>query len=168
MPNQPVLDKSVTKTVNRKRQDHRALKPVVRPPGFGEDVRSACGYIAPLMRKICKRAGVTPFGFHSIRHLFASKLWRQDVSLGHIQQLLRHKSPRVTERYLQSLGLEKVRKSLELTFNPAIKESPKMIERSQNKNPQERFPEGTLVSGWEGWKISYHNLLILFGVPNRI
>ncbi len=71
------------------------------------------------MRKSCERAGVKPFGFHSIRHLFASKLWRQDVSLGHIQQLLRHQSPRVTEKYLQSLGLEKVRKSLELTFNPA-------------------------------------------------
>jgi integrase len=26
------------------------------------------------MKKICKRAGVKPFGFHSIRHLFASKL----------------------------------------------------------------------------------------------
>jgi integrase len=71
------------------------------------------------MEKLCNKASDKPFGFHSIRHLFASKLWRQDVSLGHIQQLLRHKSPRVTERYLQSLGLERVRKSLELTFNPA-------------------------------------------------
>jgi integrase len=70
------------------------------------------------MKKICKRAGVKPFGFHGIRHMFASKLWREGMSLGEIQQMLRHKSPRVTEKYLQSLGLERVRKSLELIFNP--------------------------------------------------
>ena len=76
------------------------------------------------MERLCDRVGVKPFGFHSIRHLFASKLWRQNVSLGHIQQLLRHKSPRITEQYLQSLGLERVRRSLELTFNPAGDEDP--------------------------------------------
>ena len=71
------------------------------------------------MKKICKRAGVKPFGFHSIRHLFASRLWRKGVTLGHIQQLLRHQSPRTTERYLNSLGLETVRKSLRMSFNPS-------------------------------------------------
>ena len=71
------------------------------------------------MEKLCKKAGVKPFGFHSIRHLFASRLWRKDVSLGHIQQLLRHQSPRTTERYLKSLGLESIRKSLQMTFNPS-------------------------------------------------
>ncbi len=71
------------------------------------------------MKKLCAAAGIKPFGFHSIRHLFASRLWRKGVSLGHIQQLLRHQSPRTTERYLKSLGLETVRKSLRMSFNPS-------------------------------------------------
>ena len=77
------------------------------------------------MKRLCKEAGVKPFGFHSIRHLFASRLWRKSVSLGHIQQLLRHQSPRTTERYLKSLGLETVRKSLRMSFNPSGDEGEK-------------------------------------------
>lgn len=76
------------------------------------------------MEKLCTKAGVKPFGFHSIRHLFASRLWRKNVALGHIQQLLRHQSPRTTERYLKSLGLDTIRKSLQMSFNPSGDDEP--------------------------------------------
>ena len=71
------------------------------------------------MEKLCTKVGVKPFGFHSIRHLFASRLWRKDVPSAISSSFSRHQSPRTTERYLKSLGLESIRKSLQMTFNPS-------------------------------------------------
>ena len=66
------------------------------------------------MRRCCDRAGVAPsFTFHAIRHLTASILFSKGYSVGHIQLVLRHKSPTTTERYLKTLGLEMVRSALE-------------------------------------------------------
>ena len=56
-----------------------------------------------LMGRLCKRAGVKPFGFHAIRHLTASYLDRQGVELRLIQGILRHRSAMTTSRYLHSL-----------------------------------------------------------------
>ncbi len=65
------------------------------------------------MRRICKKAGVEPFGFHAIRHLSSSILHRLGYGVRDIQPILRHKSPRTTELYLRRLGLEDVRETLE-------------------------------------------------------
>ena len=56
------------------------------------------------MKHLCKRAGVTPFGFHGIRHLTASILAKAGVDIPTIQTILRHKSPNTTARYIRSLG----------------------------------------------------------------
>lgn len=58
------------------------------------------------MNKICKKANVRPFGFHAIRHLRASALYRDGAPLIVIQQLLRHRNPQTTERYLKSRGMD--------------------------------------------------------------
>lgn len=72
------------------------------------------------MRRLCKSAGVNPFGFQSIRHLSASTLFKLGYELAVMQTILRHKSPNTTERYLRSIGLERVRDALEdLTFEGA-------------------------------------------------
>ncbi len=58
------------------------------------------------LKKICKEAGVKPFGFHGIRHLFASILAAQNVPLVEIQYMLRHTSLATTQRYIHRLKKE--------------------------------------------------------------
>lgn len=65
------------------------------------------------MRKRCEKAEVKKFGFHAIRHFTASSLYNLGCDLSEIQAVLRHKCPSTTERYLKSIGIEKVRGSLE-------------------------------------------------------
>lgn len=56
------------------------------------------------MRRLCEKARVKYFGFHSIRHLTASLLDQAGKPLTFIQNHLRHKSPMTTARYLHQLG----------------------------------------------------------------
>ncbi|MCM2284590.1 MAG: site-specific integrase [Desulfobacula sp.] len=65
------------------------------------------------IKRLCEKAGVKPFGFHSIRHLAASIIYGRGFSLSVIQDILRHKSPTTTNRYLKSLGVENAREALE-------------------------------------------------------
>ncbi|WP_299981449.1 site-specific integrase [Desulfobacula sp.] len=65
------------------------------------------------MKKLCKKANVKPFGFHSIRHLTASILYFKGVSQSAIQDILRHKNPTTTNRYLKTFGPKNARKALE-------------------------------------------------------
>ena len=66
-----------------------------------------------LMKRLCARAGVKAFGFHAIRHLTASILYKMGQPVSVIQAILRHKSPNTTAIYLKSLGLEETRGALE-------------------------------------------------------
>lgn len=70
-------------------------------------------YRLRFMKRLCEKAKVKPFGFHAIRHLSASILFNLGYDLGVIQAILRHRSPSTTERYLKSIGMERVRAALE-------------------------------------------------------
>lgn len=59
------------------------------------------------LERLCKKAGVKPFGLHGIRHLFASILASNpNVPLVEIQRMLRHTSLNTTQRYVHSLQEE--------------------------------------------------------------
>jgi len=66
------------------------------------------------MKKLCKKAGVEPFGYYGIRHLAATILFKKGEPLARIQALLRHKSPTTTELYLKKLGLGEVSASVDI------------------------------------------------------
>jgi len=55
------------------------------------------------LKKLCARAGVKQFGFHGIRHLFASILAANNRPLVEIQQMVRHGSITTTARYIHTL-----------------------------------------------------------------
>lgn len=89
------------------------------------------------IKRLCGKAEVKPFGFHAIRHLTASILYRKGYSLAHIQAVLRHQNPNTTSRYLRSLGLEQVKEVLE----EGLKQPVKVIPLKQ-KNPGRISSEG--------------------------
>lgn len=65
-------------------------------------------------QKICKKAGLeNSFSWHGIRHLTASILYDEGESLSAIQNILRHKSPNTTARYVHRLGSKESRKALD-------------------------------------------------------
>jgi len=57
------------------------------------------GTITGLVHRACKRAGVTPFGPHRLRHAVACSLLAQGASLEEIGQLLRHSGQSTTSQY---------------------------------------------------------------------
>jgi integrase len=59
------------------------------------------------LQRLCKRVGVEPFGFHGIRHLSASLAATDaNIPVQDIQNLLRHKSIKTTQQYLQRFSMK--------------------------------------------------------------
>ena len=58
-----------------------------------------------MLKRLCEQAGVTPFGFRTIRHCFAVSLIksRQSDTID-MQQLLGHQRPTTTDTYLRSVA----------------------------------------------------------------
>lgn len=59
-----------------------------------------------IMRELCSKAGVRPFGFHSIRHLSASIMYHNRVPMTEIQKILGHTNLTTTEIYIRNLVTE--------------------------------------------------------------
>jgi integrase len=52
-----------------------------------------------VLRRLCKRAGLRPVGWHMLRHTFASHLVMRGVSLKAVQEMLGHATMEMTMRY---------------------------------------------------------------------
>jgi integrase len=55
--------------------------------------------------RLCRKAGVRPFGYHGIRGLSATVLAQAGVPLPEIQKILRHANMTTTELYVRALGV---------------------------------------------------------------
>ena len=64
-------------------------------PVFGHDAR----YLRRAFDRAVKRAGLTPFRFHDLRHTFASRLAMQGANDRTLMALGRWKSPAMLSRY---------------------------------------------------------------------
>jgi integrase len=61
----------------------------------------------------CKRAGITDFRFHDLRHTYASHLTMRGVHVRALQELLGHKTLTMTQRY-SHLASEQLQKAVKL------------------------------------------------------
>ena len=57
-----------------------------------------------LMKTLCKKADITYFRYHALRHFGASVLTKQNVSIKTIQNLLGHENQTTTEIYIHSIS----------------------------------------------------------------
>jgi integrase len=71
-------------------------------------------YRNAFMKKMCDKIGITPFGYHAIRHFTASHLYAKGHPISVIQTILRHMHPTTTAGYLRTFGLDPaIREALE-------------------------------------------------------
>ena len=76
-------------------------------------------FVRGKLKAAVKDCGLDPrLHFHSLRHTFASLLVQRGISLYHVQKLLGHSSPRVTEIYAH-LGGSELMESVEKLAIPA-------------------------------------------------
>ena len=113
------------------------------------DRKNKCWHEGPyhkrqhLMIKLCKRAGVRPFGFHAIRHAGASLLDQQRIPLGTIQKILGHENRTTTEIYLHNLeGAE--REAMEVFERASAVPEAGLGEKSLSKSLSDSKPRPRL------------------------
>ena len=87
------------------------------------------------MKRICKQAGVKPFGLHAIRHLTGQYFGSRGFPIVTIQRILGHKQLTTTERYIR--GLEPVKPALEILSNRDLRPKvPTTIQISQKQKSE--------------------------------
>ncbi len=70
----------------------------------GEEVTGIYGDRKRALKTLCEKAGVNPFGLHTLRHIGASLMEQSNISISSIQRILGHENRKTTEIYLHSIG----------------------------------------------------------------
>ncbi len=116
---------SVTKNGERReipinRTLREALQGLVRhidsPYVFTNDKGQRFDNVVRSFKSACKRAGITDFKFHDLRHTFASQLVMAGIDITTIKELLGHKTLTMTLRYAHLAPSHKV-KAVEMLEN---------------------------------------------------
>lgn len=71
-------------------------------PSYGQPFKDRRNFLI----KKCEEAGVRVFGYHALRHIAASKLYKDSGKLHAVKTLMRHRNSNTTDQYLKSLGFE--------------------------------------------------------------
>jgi integrase len=105
-PDELIMNKVLQGILERKyRERDHAVKYVF--PNRNNEMISQ-NTIVHLMPRLCKAAGVKPFGFHSIRHFVTGIMAdSKKLSLVDIQKMLRHKRATTTDLYLNQIAESK-------------------------------------------------------------
>jgi len=77
-------------------------------------------------RRACKRAGITNVRFHDLRHTFASHLVMKGANLRSVQELLGHKTAKMTTRYTH-LSTPHLRETVRLLDDVFVPEQEDML-----------------------------------------
>ncbi len=88
-----------------------------------------------LMKSLCERAGVEPFGFYGLRHFGAVWLARHGVSMIYIQKMLGHRSLRTTEIYVGH-DVEDIRSATKYLEEFSVVTSVATLPKEHHKRPQ--------------------------------
>lgn len=97
------------RTVPASREAVAAARKMLRLGGVPDDEASEIDH---RIRYAAKRAGVSPFGAHALRHTYATACLRAGVDLRTLQVRLGHASIRTTERYLHALPVRGGRRAI--------------------------------------------------------
>jgi integrase len=110
LPRKIPMTETLYKTLSRRYAERDLSKPwVFWNPRTGRSYRERKKF----MRRLCDRAGVEYFRFHSVRHSGASFMDNHNVPTGAIQRILGHQDRRTTDIYLHSLD-DSERKAMEV------------------------------------------------------
>jgi len=113
----------------------RALEELEHIPGtdyifLNPRTAKPVGSVKKSFHTALKKAGITDFKFHDLRHTFASQLVRCGVDLYVVQKLLGHATPKMTQRYAH-LGADQLKEAIEkidtqskeVLYNPSLEKS---------------------------------------------
>ncbi|MBP6944611.1 site-specific integrase [Patescibacteria group bacterium] len=98
----------------------------------------------------CKKAGIDPIGWHTLRHTFASQLVNRGATLQAVQILLGHSTVNMTQRYAH-MAPETMRETIKLLEPKPAQTEPKMSPtclptQNRNNNDLERLLQQVFVS----------------------
>lgn len=127
--------KSVMETKWRNRDESKEY--VFINPNSGNKYYKEVHVIKHFMKRLCERAGVNHFGFHSLRHYVSVRLADSGkCSTFELQRLLGHQRPSTTEIYLRSLApdLKNVADVLDGELNVQQDKSGQLLKHSDKLN----------------------------------